>query len=173
MIGQGLILASPAGYGLSKSQPGSGGAKGTMTMIFTPDNFRADWYGWITNQWARVFNAIALSIVAVFTYWGALLFSTGIGEYPYRLPLAGLLVLGYIAYELRRGQGETFKVWDSCDDTMFWCYGVFMVLGTLHEVERTMLTLEPNVEAIFAILGLISFHSVVGVGIRVVQACRQ
>lgn len=135
-------------------------------MIFKPDNFRADWYGWITNQGARAGIAAIIAGMAAFIYYGAL------GEYPYRLALGIALVIVYIAYEIRRGQDE-FKPWDSAEDTLFWTYGVALALGSFKEVQRTMLTLEPQLGFFWMVLSVVAFHSVLGIGIRVFQACRR
>lgn len=125
----------------------------------TPENFKGDWYGWATNQLSHVLIGLFAAILTTLAWWGIF------GEYPYRLPLAIVLMLVFVASELKQG----WNGGDAFEDLLFRGYGVAFILGTLHEVQRFALTLEPDVGAMLTIIVVASVHLAVGAGIRLWQ----
>ncbi len=79
-------------------------------MIFTPDDFRDDWYGFATNQ----ISHIGLGVVS------AWLFAAGVfalyDEYPIKTGAWMLLALTYGAYELGI---QNWRRWDTIEDFLF------------------------------------------------------
>lgn len=93
--------------------------------IFTADDFRDDWYGYLTNQ----ISHIGTGVVTV------LLFSVGVlfvfGELPYRFAAWIIIASGYMFYEIRR---QKWRGWDTIEDTVFFAgYGAGGVLYSFHE----------------------------------------
>ena len=128
----------------------------------TPENFKADWYGWVTNQAGHVLLGIFAAVAVAVLWWYAF------DEYPYRKALALALVLVFVASELAQG----WKGGDAVEDILFRTYGVAFPLATLQESQRFSVELTPDLFAMLTIMGLVAFHMAVGVGIRVWQACK-
>lgn len=134
-------------------------------MIFFPDAFRGDWYGWATNQLSHAFLGSLLSTVAALAWWFIA------GEYPVRVVALAVMVAGYVCFEvIQARRAVRFNIGDSAEDALFFGYGAALVFLPFHEVQRTLLTLEPQPGLFFAVLGFVVFHSAIGIGRRVWQA---
>lgn len=92
--------------------------------IFTPDDFKSDWYGYATNQIGH-----AMLIGGVGTFLLALSYWTLFGVYPYRIHLFLAIVVAYSLYECCK---QGWHGWDSVEDIIFtavygaggslWCF---------------------------------------------------
>ena len=78
--------------------------------MFTPDDFKDDWYGYLTNQISHVG-------LGLFLVWFVCAVSfLALGELPYKLALFFSISVLYFLYEM------TFQGWrrfDTIEDTMF------------------------------------------------------
>ena len=134
-------------------------------MLFTPDNFKRDWYGWITNQWAHVMLGqmlFGLSMIAT------LLID---GEFASRIYVLAGVAFVYFLWELFTFKPKQF--WDAVEDFFFVViYGAGWVAACFSEVVIGHPTFHSNVYTVLPIVGLFAFHSTLGVLFRVIDQGR-
>ena len=91
-----------------------------MKQLFSPDFFRDDWYGYLTNQISHV------SIGVLFTWGLCLACFLIMGELPYKFQIFTTLAGMYFLYEL------LFQGWQGVDTVEDWTFfSVYGVLGTV------------------------------------------
>lgn len=94
----------------------------------TPDAFRRDWYGGVTNQEAHGVLA-ARCVVVLCGLW-----MVSFGELPARALLIGILGAVYFAIEYRQ-LGATRDVTDAAIDTAFFMGAALIILVPIQEIE--------------------------------------
>lgn len=95
-------------------------------VVFKPDDFARDWYGFLSNQSSHV-------MLGVFWAWvSAGVFYAVVGEYPLKAEAWAILTGLYVLYELF-WQGR--NGWDTVEDTLFVCvYGAGGAYAAFSEV---------------------------------------
>lgn len=127
--------------------------------IFTPDNFKNDWYGWITNQWGH-------ALLGQVIFGLVMLASLEIGEFASRLHVWVSITLVYMLWEFATHKKGYW--WDSVEDCIFVClYGAGWIAFAFSEVKAGSPAFYGNALAIIPIIGLFAFHSALGVLLRV------
>lgn len=127
-------------------------------MIFKPEDFSGDWYGYLTNQVSH----IGLGVVLAFTLCIAVFII--LGEFPFRSTIFLLIVISYIIYELRH---QKWKGWDTIEDSIFVSvYGAGGSLYSFHEVTpgESLVVLDIMDPVPFLIAAIV--HLSIGVFIR-------
>lgn len=126
----------------------------------SPDSFKKDWYGYVTNQWGHVGVGLFLFI---FINFGALMFS---GELPYRSSIFLSIVAGYICWEyiISKPNG-----WDSVEDLVFVSYGAGFPAILFIEVEPGKVELSSDFYSIVVLSLCIVFHLAVGAIYRILD----
>ena len=79
--------------------------------LFSPDNFKGDWYGWLTNQVSHTFLGIFLVFFASMAGFSAL------GEFPVKLNMLIAIGAVYILFVELYLQG--WRGFDTIEDSMF------------------------------------------------------
>lgn len=131
--------------------------------IFTPSNFRADWYGWATNQFSHAAigcGSSAFAAMAWLHFWG---------EYPYQSTLFWMVVGFFALTELSQ---RPFKFWDSMEDLMFYGYGAAIACYGFRERERFDPGLDPDFGMMLTVFGFFALHQTIGIVIRKIQERR-
>ncbi|MDE0590412.1 hypothetical protein OU789_10785 [Halocynthiibacter sp. C4] len=108
-------------------------------MLFQPDDFQGDWYGWLTNQAAHVL--LGMGIFAAVS----LLFSH-ISKRPHEMALI-ISAFGYGFFEYL--QGGTFI--DSVADWAFVMSGAFFAVAAWHMRRNIMAGLVVSVGALLVV----------------------
>lgn len=135
-----------------------------MTLL-TPDNFKNNWYGWITNQWAHVMLGqimFGLAMVATFLVDG---------EFASRSYVFACVAFAYIMWE-----SFTYKVgkfWDAIEDCCFVVvYGAGWIAACFNEVIEGQSSFLGDIYSVLPIVGLFAFHTTLGVFFRVIDRGR-
>lgn len=130
---------------------------------FKPDDFYADWYGWITNFGSHIFLMIAGLCVTVsaLAYYDAV---------PLQMDLAIQGVAFSVAFQtVQRWQGGT--VFDSIDDA-FVMGGSWAAPCFLFKVGPDNLPKLQSWAAMTAVISVVIVYGLYGVGLRVWQEKR-
>jgi len=145
----------------SQSKCGDGSDRGTMTL-FTPDNFKRNWYGWVTNQWAHVMLGQLLFGLAMIASFYA------VGEFGNRVNVWLYVAAAYAFWEV-----ITFipgKFWDAVEDFCFVVvYGAGWLASCFHEVNLGQSGFFGDIFAVLPVIGLFAFHTTLGVFFRLVR----
>lgn len=99
-------------------------ARAAFARAFAQDDFRGDWYGYLTNQVSHIGLGVALAVAVSFAglhIWG---------EYPIKLHAWALILAVYVSTEVLRG----WSGWDSAEDTAFVTYGATGVFLVFREI---------------------------------------
>lgn len=133
-------------------------------MIFKPDSFSKDWYGFLTNQISHV----ALGTILT---WAVTVFClVSIGEFPYKEHVFISLAVMYFLYEIIF---QGWYGWDTIEDWIFFSvYGAGGTVMTFHEydVGSGLATFDITAPSfIFPIMGV---HLLLGCLIRWVRLRR-
>lgn len=130
-----------------------------MLNLFEPDDFRRDWYGFLTNQMSH--TLLGIFIVWIMTVIGYLI----LGELPYRNMLFALTLVGYILYEI---VFQGWRGWDTIEDTLFVAvYGAGGTLIAFTEYQYGSASVIFDIYAALPMLTLVSIHLVLGVLYRI------
>lgn len=126
--------------------------------LFTPDDFKNEWYGWATNQWSHV---VLGQVLFGWIMYASLLF----GEFAPRLDVL-LIVAGiYAAWELFTSNRS--KIWDSIEDFIFVViYGAGWMAAVFTEVAPGLSGVYSDALSAIPLFGLFAFHTTVGVLLR-------
>ncbi len=125
------------------------------------DNFKNDWYGWVTNQWAHTLLGILAYSVAMFASFKIT------GEYASREVIFGAVVLIYLTWELLTTRKKLR--WDALEDLMFVCfYGAGSIAVAMHEVQPGSTHFTGDMAHLAPIQGLFVLHTVLGVAFRLI-----
>lgn len=127
--------------------------------LLTPDNFKDNWYGWVTNQWAHtLLGMILFGVIMLVTLF--------FGEFANRSFVWGGIAIGYIFWELVTNR--TGKWWDSVEDFIFVCvYGSGWIAFAFHEVTVGQPFFYGTALAVVPIVSLFAFHTTLGVFLRI------
>lgn len=129
-------------------------------MTIKPDDFKADPYGYLTNQLGH----IALGVFFVFIV--SRLWFEVFGEYPVRLTL--WLVTGAVYFFIVELMLQGWRGLDTLEDTIFvWVYGAGAPLYAFKETipgDPDLSAQMPALDAFFVAAGA---HLLIGVGLRV------
>lgn len=126
---------------------------------FQPDDFRGDWYGYLTN------NISHLSVGILWAWLASLVYFYVVGEYPYKLQVLIGLGLGYMAYEVIR---QGWQGVDTVEDWIFFTlWGVGGSMAAFNEITPGSIWLALNPEAPLPFFLGASLHLAIGVAIRV------
>jgi len=82
-----------------------------LSDLSKPDDFRHDWYGWVTNQLAHITVGIILTIV-----FSALNFIL-LGEFAQKIVLWGMVFVTYAIIEIYWQKKN--RTWDTIEDFVF------------------------------------------------------
>ena len=135
-------------------------------MRIVPDNFRADPYGWATNQAGHIGLGVVASIVACAVVLA--LFD----QFPYRIAVWSMIVLIYVGLIELHMQG--WRGGDTVEDAIFVCgYGAGSVLYAAHEVRPGTGDFLMNIWDIVPFVAFAAFHMLLGVGLRIRQKARE
>ena len=135
-----------------------------MTLL-EAENYKRDWYGWLTNQSSHALWGAA-SYIALCGAWFYVC-----GEYPVRWVAWLIIAVGYLTFEFVVQRGRHF--WDSVEDFVFWCcHGAGVMALTFKEVMPGSPEFVARITDIFPILGFFIFHCAAGVAIRIYQSQR-
>jgi len=127
------------------------------------DNFKNDWYGWITNQCGHVVLGLVL-----FCFLMMLSFLSG--EFASRWVVWSSIGLSYIVWEFIIQRG--YK-WDSVEDCIFVCgYGAGLPALVMHEVVPGSPVFHGNILHVVPVLGMFCFHATLGVTLRLIGQSR-
>ena len=130
------------------------------------DNFRADPYGWLTNQVSHIGLGVVWSLVA------CALVLMAFGEFPFRVAIWCIIVLCYVGLVELAAQG--WRGADTVEDTIFVTgYGAGSVLYTFHEYKIGTGLILGDVWHALPFAGVAAFHLAVGCGVRAVRKKRQ
>ncbi len=129
-----------------------------MTLL-TPSNFKNNWYGWVTNQWAHALLGQCL--------FGVIMLATfTTGEFASRTTVWCAMAVAYIGWEIATHAGG--KWWDAIEDFVFvCCYGAGWVAAVFKEIEPGRSIVSGDANSVLPIIGLFAFHSALGVLLRV------
>lgn len=130
---------------------------------FSPDNFRADWYGWAANQLSHAAIGAGSSTFAAMAwlhFWG---------EYPYQWLLFSTLMVAFTISEVAQ---KLNRLWDAVEDLTFYAYGATIVCFGFKEQERFQAGLDPNFPLILGVFGVFGIHQIAGIIIRKAQEKR-
>lgn len=133
--------------------------------VIQASNFRADAYGYITNQSGHVLIGIC---TAAGLCW---LHLKGFGEFPYRGAVWAVMAAFYVIAVEILGQG--WRGGDTIEDSIFVLgYGAGGALYTMEEAAPGGSALCGDLADIMPFIALAALHLSVGAGIRVWQARR-
>lgn len=127
-------------------------------MIFTPDNFAKDWYGYLTNQLGHTLLGMILAwlfCISVFIVSG---------ELPFRIVAFAVIAVGYFVYEM------TVQKWtgvDTIEDTIFvtiYGSGGALMAGKEVVLGSPMVMFDPF--ALLPIVVIMTLHLCIGCLIR-------
>lgn len=128
-------------------------------MIFEPDNYKNNWYGWITNQCGHMVLGQIMFVAAMGLAWFSM------SEFPSRNAAWVTITVIYAIFEFVIQRG--YK-WDSLEDAIFVClYGAGIPAMTLYEIEPGSTMFRGDFMLIIPVVALFCFHATVGVLIRV------
>ncbi len=130
---------------------------------FTPDNFRADWYGYASNQFSHTAIGIGSATLAAifwFQYWA---------EYPPQEVLFAVVMMVFLLGELAQ-VGNKFA--DAVEDLLFCGYGTYGVSFGFSEQTLGLRGLDPNFSVLISTAVFFSFHMALGSVRRWKQARR-
>lgn len=124
-------------------------------MLFSPDFFHNDWYGYLTNQISHI-------SLGVFLTWGLCFASfLVIGELPYKVAIFSSLAILYFLYEL------LFQGWQGLDTIEDWVFfSVYGVLGTVVSFTEVSGVIILNLTAPTIIFPILILHLLVGCLLR-------
>lgn len=134
-------------------------------MRIVPDNFRADPYGWLTNQGSHICTGM-MAAVLVCAAW-LIVFD----EFPSRsIAWAAILALYVLVVEIA---AQGWNKGDTVEDAIFVVgYGAGGILYTLHEVNIGTGDFTGNIWDAVPFIGLAGFHLIVGAVLRIRQRRR-
>lgn len=129
-----------------------------MGILFTHDDFKDDWYSYLTNQISHVG-------LGLFLVWAVCAVSfTILGELPYKLTLFFSISVLYFLYEM------TFQGWrrfDTIEDTMFVAgYGAGGTVLAFSEFVSGKTLVVFDVYAPLYVIVVMIIHLVVGCSVR-------
>lgn len=124
---------------------------------FAQDDFKDDWYGWLTNQIGHMALGIFLALVISTAWFGVA------GEFPQKEAAWLLIAAGYGATEIVRG----WTGWDSIEDCLFVSgYGAGGAFLVFNEVAPGSPYLIFSLGDVLPVVGLAALHLAVGVWFR-------
>lgn len=116
---------------------------------FVQDDFKTEWYGWLTNQVSHMAAGIFTALV-VSTGWYAIE-----GEFPLKVLAVPLIASVYVLGEVLRGWSWR----DSIEDTIFFAaYGSGGAFLVFSEVKPGSPDLLVSVLNVMPILGIVAAH---------------
>jgi len=129
-----------------------------MTSLTKPDNFKNDWYGWITNQCGHV-------VLGQMLFVGFMAVALFHGEYASRNTVWAGIAIGYAFWEIiNRG-----AKWDSLEDFIFVCgYGAGIPAMLFREVTPGSSMIVGDLINVLPAVGLFAFHATAGVIFRII-----
>lgn len=129
-----------------------------MTTLIEPDNFKNNWYGWITNQCGHV-------ILGQMLFIGFMVIALLHGEFASKNLVWGGIAIGYAFWELLQRGAK----WDGLEDFIFVCgYGAGIPAMMFREVTPGSSLLTGDLLAVLPVIGLFAFHATAGVVFRVI-----
>lgn len=133
-------------------------ARAALTAVFTPDDMPRDWYGWMTNQSSHLVLGALLTLIASMA--GLLI----LGEYPYRVEIAVMVLLLILTFEIGV---QPLNGLDTLNDALFMAYGAIGALLVCKEVEAGGVELFFNPTMALALAGLAVGHLIGGIVTRI------
>lgn len=127
--------------------------------IFKPDDFRDDWYGYLTNQFSHLWTGVGIAwLTSVAVYLVA-------NEMPLRTSLFALILMGYLIYEFRR---QGWQGWDTIEDAMFVvAYGAGGAVAAFEEVTPGEPLLQVHILKPLPFAAAAALHLSIGCAVRV------
>lgn len=126
-------------------------------------NFRADPYGWLTNQTSHM----GLGVIWAMLACAAVLVT--FDQFPYRVAVWSMILLLYLGVVELAWQG--WRGADTVEDTIFVVgYGAGGLLYTMHETQPGTGNFTGNIWHVLPFVGVAAFHLAVGYAVRVYQS---
>lgn len=124
-------------------------------MLFSPDSFQDDWYGYLTNQVSHISLGVFLTWVLCFISFLV------VGELPYKIEIFSFLAVLYFLYEL------LFQGWHGLDTIEDWVFfSLYGVLGTVVTFTEVASVITLNLIAPTIIFPVLILHLFVGCLLR-------
>lgn len=131
-------------------------------MGLTPSNFRADPYGWLTNQVSHIGLGVVWALVA------CALVLVLFGEFPFRIAIWCIIALCYVGVVELAAQG--WRGGDTVEDTIFVVgYGAGSVLWVFREYQIGTGLIIGDVWDALPFVGVAAFHLAIGYALRLRQ----
>lgn len=131
-----------------------------MTNL-APDDFRKDWYGYLTNQCGHI-------LLGMFLYVMLMWFSVYVsGEFAYRSHVFAVILVGYLIWE---SVVSTWNGLDSVEDTVFTAvYGAGIPAILFVESVEDGVRFDADIRSVAFMSVFVGVHLAVGVLFRVLN----
>jgi len=127
--------------------------------LLTPDAFLDEPLGYAGNQLGHAGVGAILAFVICIIYFSVF------GEYPIKIYVFFLILIGYVGFELKT---QTFKGFDTIEDTTFVClYGSGLFLLSVSEIEIGNSDVKLNMLAVIPVLTVMLGHLMIGMVWRI------
>lgn len=127
--------------------------------LLTPDAFLDEPLGYAGNQLGHAGVGAILAFVICIIYFSIF------GEYPIKIYVFFLILIGYIGFELKT---QTFKGFDTIEDATFVClYGSGLFLLSVSEIEIGNSDVKLNMLTVIPVLTIMLGHLMIGMVWRI------
>ncbi len=127
--------------------------------LLTPDAFLDEPLGYAGNQLGHAGVGAILSFIICIIYFSVF------GEYPFKIYVFSIILVGYIAFELKT---QGFKGFDTFEDTVFVClYGAGLFLLSVSEIEVGNSEVNLNMLTVIPVLTIMLGHLMIGMVWRI------
>ena len=140
-------------------------ARKMIADLFTPSDFRYDWYGWVTNQMAHIMAGVIITSLVSYLNFVIL------GEFALKLHLFMIVAVFFI---LTQSKSFLTKPFDTFEDLVFiLVYGAGTVILLFHETDPGSPIITANIQHIAPVLVLASAHLLWGSVTRAIRELKK